>query len=69
MLYGRGHRQAEAAQQPEDHPEVMFTTACLHGLRAKLRDDLGSLDGFPPEVAAMARRVSECLAVPEPATV
>lgn len=68
MMYGRGQRQAEAAQQPEDHPEVLFTMACLHGLRAKLCDDLGSLDRFPPEVAAMARRVAECLEVPEPAT-
>ncbi|MFJ2271802.1 hypothetical protein ACIOHO_36930 [Streptomyces sp. NPDC087849] len=68
MLYGRGQREAEAAQRPEDHPEVLFTMACLHGLRAKLCDDLGSLDRFPPEVAAMARRVAECLEVPESAT-
>ncbi|WP_331720051.1 hypothetical protein [Streptomyces sp. NBC_00147] len=67
MMYGRGQRQAEAAQQPEDHPEVLFTMACLHGLKAKLCDDLGSLDRFPPEVAAMARRVAECLEVPKPA--
>jgi hypothetical protein len=68
MLYGRGQREAESAQQPEDSPEVLFTMACLHGLRAKLCDDLGSLDRFPPEVAAMARRVAEALEVPEPAT-
>ncbi|MFJ3713739.1 hypothetical protein [Streptomyces sp. NPDC090053] len=64
-MYGRGQRQAEQAQQPEDAPEVLFTMACLQGLRAKLCDDLGSLDRFPPEVAAMARRVAEALEVPE----
>ncbi|MFE1612991.1 hypothetical protein ACFW7P_30140 [Streptomyces albidoflavus] len=68
MLYGSGQRQAEEAQQPEDRPEALFTMACLHGLRAKLCDDLGSLDRFPPEVAAMARRVADALEVPEPAT-
>lgn len=68
MMYGSGQRQAAEAQQPEDRPEVLFTMACLHGLRAKLCDDLSSLDRFPPEVAAMARRVAECLEVPEPAT-
>ncbi|MER5973336.1 hypothetical protein ABT112_27025 [Streptomyces sp. NPDC002055] len=67
-MFDRGQRQAEAAQHPEDHPEVLFTMACLHGLRARLCDDLSSLDQFPPEVAAMARRVAECLEVPEPAT-
>ncbi|GAA1149200.1 hypothetical protein [Streptomyces javensis] len=68
MLYGRGQRQVQAAQQPEGHPEVLFTMACLHGLRARLCEDLSWLDRFPPEVAAMARRVAECLEVPEPAT-
>lgn len=68
MMYGRGQHQAQAAQQPEDAPEVLFTMACLHGLRAKLCDDLSSLDRFPPEVAAMARKVTEALEVPEPAT-
>ncbi|AQW46543.1 hypothetical protein SHXM_00006 [Streptomyces hygroscopicus] len=68
MRYGRGERQAEKAQRPEEDPQKLFTEACLHGLRAKLCDDLGSLDLFPPEVAAMARRVAECLEVPEPAT-
>ncbi|MEW1724734.1 hypothetical protein [Streptomyces sp. NPDC093109] len=64
-MYGRGQRQAEEAQQPEDAPEVLFTMACLYGLRARLCDDLGSLDRFPPEVAAMARKVAEALEVPE----
>lgn len=67
-MYGRGQRQAEDAKQPEDAPEVLFTMACLHGLRARMCDDLSSLDRFPPEVAAMARRVAGCLEVPEPAT-
>ncbi|MFC9131850.1 hypothetical protein ACFT4A_34145 [Streptomyces sp. NPDC057099] len=64
-MFDRGQRQAEQAQQPEDRPEVLFTMACLHGLRAKLCDDLGSLDRFPPEVAAMARRVAGALDMPE----
>ncbi|WP_405969003.1 hypothetical protein OG496_00250 [Streptomyces sp. NBC_00988] len=47
---------------------MLFTMACLHGLRAKLCDGLGSLDRFPLEVGAMARKVAEALEVPESAT-
>ncbi len=62
-------RQAEQAQRPEEEPQKLFTEACLHGLRAKLCDDVDSLDGFlPPQVAAMARKVDEVLEVPELAT-
>jgi hypothetical protein len=42
---------------------------CLHGLRAKLCDDVDSLDGYlQPQVAAMARKVAEALEAPELAT-
>jgi hypothetical protein len=50
----------------EDDPRKLFTEACLHGLRARLCDDVGSLDSYlPPQVAAMARKVAEALEVPE----
>ena len=51
MLYNRGQSQAEQAQRSEDEPQVLFTAACLHGLRAKLCDDLNSLNRFPPRFA------------------
>ncbi|MER7056561.1 hypothetical protein [Streptomyces sp. NPDC000351] len=69
MRHHRGQRQAEQAQRPEDDPQKLFTEACLHGLRARLCDDVEALDSYlPPQVAAMARQVAECLEVPEPAT-
>lgn len=69
MRHHRGQQQAEQAQRPEDDPQKLFTEACLHGLRARLCDDVEALDSYlPPQVAAMARRVAECLEVPEPAT-
>lgn len=69
MRHGRGQRQAEQAQFPEDDPQRLFTEAVLHGLKAKLCDDVDSLDSYlPPQMATMARRVTEALEVPEPAT-
>ncbi|MFF9982410.1 hypothetical protein [Streptomyces erythrochromogenes] len=69
MRHHRGQNQAEQAQRPEDDPGKLFTEACLHGLKAKLCDDVDSLDSYlPPQVAAMARRVAEALEVPELAT-
>ncbi|MGW5067151.1 hypothetical protein ACWEQJ_13690 [Streptomyces cyaneofuscatus] len=69
MRYHRGQRQAEQAQRPEDDPGKLFTEAVLHGLKAKLCDDVDSLDSYlPPQMAAMARRVADALEVPEPAT-
>ncbi|MFK4070438.1 hypothetical protein [Streptomyces sp. NPDC029674] len=66
MRHHRGQRQAEQAQHPEDDPQKLFTEACLHGLKAKLCDDVDSLDSYlPPQVAAMARRVADALEVPE----
>ncbi|MEN8655545.1 hypothetical protein ABCR94_37920 [Streptomyces sp. 21So2-11] len=66
MRHHRGQSQAEQAQRPEDDPGKLFTEACLHGLKAKLCDDVDSLDSYlPPQVAAMARKVAEALEVPE----
>ncbi len=69
MLYGRGQHQAEEAQRPEEDPQKLFTEACLYGLRAKLCDEVDSLDPYlPPQVAAMARKVADALEVPQPAS-
>lgn len=68
MWFSVGQGYAGDGLMSEPDEQRLFTEACLHGLRAKLCDDLGSLDRLPPEVAAMARRVAECLEVPEPAT-
>ncbi|WP_434597958.1 hypothetical protein [Streptomyces sp. A5-4] len=66
MRHHRGQSQAEQAQLPEDDPQKLFTEACLHGLKAKLCDDVDALDSYlPPQVAAMARKVAEALEVPE----
>ncbi|WP_405393460.1 hypothetical protein OG596_38050 (plasmid) [Streptomyces sp. NBC_01102] len=56
---------AEGGLMAESDEQRLFTEACLHGLRAKLCDDLSFLDRFPPEVAAMARKVADALEVPE----
>ncbi|MER7321887.1 hypothetical protein ABZ697_27290 [Streptomyces albidoflavus] len=46
----------------------LFTEACLHGLRARLCDDVESLDGYlPPRVAQLARKVATVLEEPQPA--
>ncbi|WP_228183911.1 hypothetical protein [Streptomyces anulatus] len=64
-----GQLEAERAKRPEDDPQKLFTEACLHGLKARLCEDVDSLDSYlPPQVAAMARKVAEVLEVPELAT-
>ncbi|MFJ5811156.1 hypothetical protein [Streptomyces sp. NPDC093093] len=69
MRYSRGQRQAEQAQYPEDDPQKLFTEAVLHGLKARLCDDVDALDDYlPPHIARMARRVAEVLEEPQPAT-
>ncbi|MFG3042768.1 hypothetical protein ACGFYZ_38305 [Streptomyces sp. NPDC048330] len=68
MWFSVGQGYAGDGLMSEPDEQRLFTEACLHGLRAKLCNDLGSLDRLPPEMAAMARRVAECLGVPEPAT-
>ncbi|NEB39501.1 hypothetical protein G3I54_21690 [Streptomyces sp. SID14515] len=58
MQHHQGQLQAEQAKRPEDDPQKLFTEACLHGLKARLCDDVDSLDSYlPPQAAAMARRV------------
>lgn len=67
--YSWGQGYAEGGLMSEPDEQRLFTEACLHGLRARLCEEVDSLDGYlPPHVAAMARRVAECLEVPEPAT-
>lgn len=62
-----GQRYAEGLMSEPDE-QRLFTEACLHGLRAKICDDVDSLDGYlPPHVAAMARKVADVLEVPQPA--
>ncbi|MFF9352369.1 hypothetical protein [Streptomyces sp. NPDC014734] len=46
MRYHRGQRQAEQAHRPEDNPQKLFTEAFQHGLKAKLCDDVDSLDSY-----------------------
>ncbi|MGW1617390.1 hypothetical protein ACWCQZ_50580 [Streptomyces sp. NPDC002285] len=69
MLHGRGQRQAEQAQSPQNDPQKLFTEACLHGPRARLCDDVDSLDSYlPSQVAELARKVASVLEEPQPAT-
>ncbi|MFD3682767.1 hypothetical protein [Streptomyces sp. NPDC058613] len=69
MRYGRGHRQADQAQYLENDPQKLFTAAVLHGLKARLCDDIDALDDYlPPHIARMARKVAEALEEPQPAT-
>jgi hypothetical protein len=70
MRYDHGERQAEQAQHPEDDPQKLFTEACLHGLRARLCDDVAALDSYlPPGIAEVARKVAGALQEPQPAPV
>ncbi|MEV4998540.1 hypothetical protein [Streptomyces niveus] len=65
--WGQGY--AEGGLMSEADEQRLFTEACLHGLRARLCDEVDSLDGYlPPHVAAIARRVADALEVPQPAT-
>ncbi|RPK23182.1 hypothetical protein EES37_38220 [Streptomyces sp. ADI91-18] len=70
MRYRRGQYAAENVQEYQDDPQKLFTEACLHGLRARLCEDLDSLDSYlPPQVAKLARKVAEVLEEPQPASV
>ncbi|MGW3387859.1 hypothetical protein [Streptomyces cinereoruber] len=67
MQFHSGQRVAEEAGRPEEDPQKLFTEACLHGLRARLSDDVDSLgDYLPPHVAEMARKVASVLQEPQP---
>ncbi|MEH6374159.1 hypothetical protein V7793_07435 [Streptomyces sp. KLMMK] len=63
-------------QTPHSHPphtpegdlQKLFTEVCLHGLKARLCDDVDALDTYlPPHMAATARKVTHALDVPQPA--
>jgi hypothetical protein len=69
MQFRSGQRHATNAQQVEDDPQKLFTEAVLHGLKARLCDDVEALDSYlPPHVAELARKVAEVLEEPQPAT-
>ncbi|MFE9934628.1 hypothetical protein [Streptomyces sp. NPDC005533] len=68
MMHGRGKRQAQQAQAPENDPQKLFAEACLHGLKARLSDEVEALDSYlSPDVAALARKVAEVLEEQQPA--
>ncbi|REK84460.1 hypothetical protein DY245_43185 [Streptomyces inhibens] len=68
LQFSWGQRHAKRALTPEGDPQKLFTEACLYGLRAKLCDDVDSLDSYlPPQMAVMARRVADVLEEPQPA--
>jgi hypothetical protein len=53
----------------EPDEQRLFTQACLHGLRARLCDDVDALDSYlPPHIAQLERKVAEVLVEPQPAT-
>ncbi|MEW1753506.1 hypothetical protein [Streptomyces angustmyceticus] len=65
--FPQGLLGARAAQHPEDAPERLLTDTFLHGLKARLCDDVDSLDSYlSPQMATMARKVAGALEVPQP---
>ncbi|MFE7116540.1 hypothetical protein ACFU99_14115 [Streptomyces sp. NPDC057654] len=63
-----GQGYAEGGLMAEVDEQRLFTEACLHGLRARLYDDVDALDTYlPPHLAALARKVAGVLEVPQPA--
>jgi hypothetical protein len=67
LRHAWGTRHAESALTPEDDPQKLFAEACLHGLRARLCDDIDSLDSYlPPHIAELARKVAGVLEEPQP---
>ncbi|MFG2569232.1 hypothetical protein ACGFR6_27865 [Streptomyces sp. NPDC048567] len=68
MWFSVGQGYVEDGLMSEPDEQRLFTEACLHGLRARLCDDVDSLDSYlPPHVAAMARKVAAVLEEPQPA--
>ncbi|MEU3787451.1 hypothetical protein [Streptomyces sp900129855] len=64
---GQGYTGDGLMSEPDE--QRLFTEACLHGLRARLCDDVEALDSYlPPQVAQLARKVAAALEVPELAT-
>ncbi|RPK56045.1 hypothetical protein EES42_41335 [Streptomyces sp. ADI95-17] len=69
MRFSMGQGYAEDGLMAEPDEQRLFTEACLHGLRARLCDDVDALDGYlPPHVAELARKIAGVLEVPQPAT-
>ncbi|AXG51219.1 hypothetical protein SLCG_0064 [Streptomyces lincolnensis] len=69
MWFSMGQGYAGDGRMAEPDEQRLFTEACLHGLRARLCDDVDSLDSYlPPQVAQLARKVAAALEVPELAT-
>ncbi|GGV90988.1 hypothetical protein GCM10010228_80490 [Streptomyces massasporeus] len=69
LRFSWGQGYAEGGLMAEADEQRLFTVACLHGLRARLCDDVEALDDYlPPHVAKLARKVAEVLEVPQPAT-
>ncbi|MFF2964935.1 hypothetical protein ACFVT1_40090 [Streptomyces sp. NPDC057963] len=70
MQFRSGRRHATNAQKVEDDPSRLFTGDVLHGLKARLCDDIASLDSYlPPHVAELAKKVVSVLEEPQPASV
>lgn len=64
--WGQGY--AEGGLMAEADEQRLFTEACLHGLRARLCDDVDALDSYlPPHVASLARKIAGVLEVSHPA--
>ncbi len=69
MRFSMGQGYAEDGLMSEPDEQRLFTEACLHGLRARLCDDVDALDSYlPPHVAALARKIASVLEEPQPAT-
>jgi hypothetical protein len=61
-------RHAKSAEQPKDAPRKLFTEARLHGLRARLCEDVATLDSYlRPHVAELAREVARVSEEPQSA--
>lgn len=62
------HADSSDAYRDEDTDvERVWTAACLHGLRARLCDDVDALDSYlPPRIAALAKKVAQVLENSEP---
>lgn len=55
MRHHPGQSQVAQTQSPEGDRVELFTNAFLHGLKARLRNDVGSLKSYlPPQVAQLA---------------
>ncbi|GAA4659081.1 hypothetical protein GCM10023347_08020 [Streptomyces chumphonensis] len=66
--FSMGQGYAEGGLMSEPDEQRLFTEACLHGLRARLCDDVDALESYlPPHVAALARKIAEVLEEPQPA--